>query len=299
MTYVAHMRGGVLLCTAVHCLPLLVCCLTHSPLRVPPSYGMTCRCTASLERLCSDGPGSVLVLVVQDDRSVRVMLLQCSSSDWSGRVKGLAAIADAITDGRRRADVVGAADALGRAIMERVDDRNHRVRLTQRRVTSRVWACATHAPFAGTRCTAVAHGGSVRLSLRRRRRSCVLQVVQAALEAIAAIVRTYPIQFQAGVEAMLPRLCAHFGSATATNATKAREITALMRVAYDVNELVQWCIRVLLNTPEVWLAPAVVCVPIAVAAVAMDGCDDTLAIFLAFVPTAAVTMMTTTMTTLP
>ncbi len=43
-------------------------------------------------------------------------------------MKGLTALAEAILDSKRRSDVVSCADAIGKSITERLEDRNHRVR---------------------------------------------------------------------------------------------------------------------------------------------------------------------------
>jgi hypothetical protein len=69
-----------------------------------------------------------LAAFLQGSATVKVVLQQCCSSDWSGRVKGLASLADVVADGRRRADVVAATEAIGKAVSERLEDRNHRVR---------------------------------------------------------------------------------------------------------------------------------------------------------------------------
>jgi hypothetical protein len=52
------------------------------------------------------------------------MLLQCSSPDWSGRVKGLSALAEAVLEGKH---AVASADLIGKTLAERLEDRNHRV----------------------------------------------------------------------------------------------------------------------------------------------------------------------------
>jgi hypothetical protein len=43
-------------------------------------------------------------------------------------VKGLTALAEAVSDARRRSDVVSNTDNIAKAVNERLDDRNHRVR---------------------------------------------------------------------------------------------------------------------------------------------------------------------------
>jgi hypothetical protein len=83
---------------------------------------------------------------------------------------------------------------------------------------------------------------------------CV-QVVQAALEVMSCITRTFPVQFQGVVETLFPRLVSHVAASNAVNAAKAKEIAVSLTAAYNLNDSIMWCTKTLLNTPEVRALP--------------------------------------------
>ncbi len=65
----------------------------------------------------------------QESNTVRAMLQQCTSSDWSGRVKGLSALGEAVLETKRRSEVVSTTELIGTTLTERLQDRNYRVRV--------------------------------------------------------------------------------------------------------------------------------------------------------------------------
>ena len=80
----------------------------------------------------------------------------------------------------------------------------------------------------------------------------VPQVVQATLEALAALVRTCQTPFQAAIAHTFPGLVSHLApGANVVNAAKAREIATSLATVYGHNEVVTWCQNLVMNGTEV------------------------------------------------
>ena len=61
-------------------------------------------------------------------QTIRSMIPECQASDWSARVKALSALAEAVGDVKRRAEVVSHTEAIKQVLKDRLGDKNHRVR---------------------------------------------------------------------------------------------------------------------------------------------------------------------------